>query len=191
MGGPSWTSRVNSGLPRVLRGAGLAACCAALGAAGHAIAGGQLPEPGPTLLLTVLLAGVGIALADRQRGLPSIVATVGATQVGLHVLLDALAHGQSGSHLPPSVPAPVDPVAMSAVHVVATLLTALLLAGAERSVFALAGVLGWLLRGVPVRPLTILASGPPRAVPPAEPAHRELSLLLRSVHGRRGPPVAL
>ena len=180
------------GAPRVIRGVGLAVCCAALGVAGHAVAGGRLPAPGTTVVLTVLLAAAGIALADRQRGLPAIASTVGGTQVGLHLLLNALAHGHVAGADPPALP--IDPVAMTGVHAVATIITALLLAGAERSMFALAGVLGWLLRGVPVRPFVIPVCGPPVVVPAVPAVHvaaGELRLLLRRVHGRRGPPVLL
>jgi hypothetical protein len=177
------------GVPRVARGVGLAVCCAALGVAGHAAASGRLPELGPAVVLTVLLAAAGIALADRQRGLPAIASTVGGTQVGLHFLLDVLGHGHAAGATPPAPPA--DPVVMTGVHVVAAIVTALLLAGAERSIFALAGVLGWLLRGVPVRPLAMPACGPPVALPIMDGTPGELRLLLRRIHGRRGPPVPL
>jgi hypothetical protein len=177
------------GVPRVIRGVGLAVCCAALGVAGHVAASGRLPAPGPTAVLTVLLAAAGIALADRQRGLPAIASTVGGTQVGLHFLLDALAHGHVAGADPPAPP--IDPVAMTGVHAVAAIVTALLLAGAERSIFALTGVFAWLLRGVPVRPFTVPACGPPVVLPAVHVAAGELRLLLRRVHGRRGPPVLL
>ena len=177
------------GVPRLARGAGLAVCCAALGVAGHAAAGGQLPAPGPTVVCTVLLAIAGIALADRQRGLPAIASAVGGTQAGMHLLLDALAPGHAGHPVPPVSPA--DPVAMTGLHVVAAIVTALLLAGAERSIFALAAVLGWLFRGVPARPVAVLSPGPLVALPALDVPVCELRLLLCRMHGRRGPPSPL
>lgn len=181
------------GALRVVRGVGLAVCCAALGVTGHALAGGQLPAPGPTVVCTVLLAMVGIALADRRRGLPAIASTVGGTQVGLHFLLHALAPGHTGhtSHAAPVLPG--DPVMMAGVHAVAAIVTALLLAGAEGSLFTLTSVLGWLLRRVPVEPPAgPRACGPLVLLLPAVTATvGELRLLLCRIHGRRGPPVLL
>jgi hypothetical protein len=83
---------------------------------------------------------------------------------------------------------------MTSVHAVAAIVTALLLAGAERSIFVLASVLGWLLRGVPVRPLYVRACGPLVLLPARSDTAAttdELRLLLCRVHGRRGPPVLL
>jgi hypothetical protein len=165
-------------MPRVVRGAGLAGCCATLGVAGHAAAGGELPPLAPTALLTFVLAGLGIALADRRRGFGSMLLVVVATQVGMHVLLAALAHGHGLI--------PVD-TGMVAFHAAAALVTALLLAGAEGSVFALAAVLGWLLRGIPLRPLLVPAVAPAVRLRPATPP-AELRLMMRRAHGRRGPP---
>jgi hypothetical protein len=173
------------GAPRVLRGATLAVCCSALGVAGHATAGGALPAFGSTVLLTTLLAGAGIALADRQRGPLAIMSAVAGTQLVMHVSLDVLVH-HPGS-------ASGEPVAMTGLHAAAALVTWLLLTGAEGAVFAIVDVLGWLLRRVA-----------PLATTPAAPAAHErtparllatpalsplLQVLLRRVHQRRGPPV--
>jgi len=177
------------GMLRVVRGVGLAVCCAALGVTGHALTSGQLPAPGPTVVCTVLLAMAGIALADRRRGLPAIAATVGGTQVGLHFLLLALAHDHT-SHAAPVLPA--GPVVMASVHAVAAIVTTLLLAGAERSLFTLTSLLGWLLRRLPVRPPAGLRARDPLVLLPAVPATAgALRLLLCRIHGRRGPPVLL
>jgi hypothetical protein len=153
-----------------------------LGVAGHVAAGGGLPAAGPVVLLTLLLVGVGVALAGRQRGLPAILATLSGTQLVLHVLLDALAHDHAAVR-------PVDPVAMVVLHGVAVVVTGVLLAGAERSVFAVGAVLAWLLRGVPVGRPQIGAWPCWSARPVAGAATGELPVLLRRVHGRRAPPV--
>lgn len=176
----------------MLRGAGLALCCATLGVAAHAAAGGDLPAFGPTALLTVVLAGAGVALADRRRGLPAILAIVGGAQVGLHVLLDSLAHHSPAESLTMTSAAPaLGPVVMTGLHAAAALVMALLLAGAERSAFVLGAVLDWLLGAVPVRPFTPPAWAAAVAEPVAVVSSGELRLLLRRVHGRRGPPVLL
>jgi hypothetical protein len=168
----AWATR---GVPRASRGVALAGCSAALAVAAHAAAGGSVPSPGLTLVLTVLLAGAGTALADRRRGFPAILAAVGASQLGMHVLLaglgqdhSAAGHGSAehGSAVHGSavhggvVPAPV---AMVALHVAATVLIAVLLARAENTAFALAAVLRWIAGVVeigcrPLMPLTPLVS---------------------------------
>lgn len=176
MNGRGWATR---GVPRVVRGAGLAACCATLGVAGHAVAGGDLPPAGPTALLTMVLAGAAVALADRRRGFWSILLVVGAAQVAMHVLLAALAHDGHSTGLG---------AAMITFHAVAALVTAVLLAGAEASVFALAAVLAWLLRLVPPRPLPAVPAVAPAVRPRTGPPGTELRLLVRRAYGRRGPP---
>lgn len=148
--------------------------------AGHAAAGGALPSVGLTAVLTGLLAGAGVALADRQRGFWCILAAVGGSQLAMHVLLERLGHDHGGSG---------QPALMLAVHAVAALVVAALLAGAERSVFAVFAVLRWLLRGLAavVRPLPVPAAAVGLAG--AEPAGSIMvDVLLRRVHARRGPP---
>lgn len=170
------------GLPRVLRGVALAGCSAALTVAAHSAAGGLGPSTGLTIVLTVLLAGAGVALADRRCGFPAILAAVGASQLGMHLLLSTLGH----PHGAPSVSAP-----MAALHAVAAVLTAVLLAGGEDAVFAVAAVLRWLLGGLPAgpHPLPALGAAPPRVG--TEWIFRSIfvDVLLRRVHARRGPPV--
>ncbi|SHE65293.1 hypothetical protein SAMN05444320_101681 [Streptoalloteichus hindustanus] len=163
------------------RGAALALSSATLAVAAHAAAGGSVPDTGLAAVLTVLMAGAGTAMADRRRSAPAILAALGGSQVLLHVLLQALA-GHGAHHAPPGF----DPSRMVATHVVATLLTAALLVGAERAVFAVAAALAMLLprrlapppAWAPLR----LASVPIGTVP------LPLDVLLRRVHTRRGPP---
>lgn len=179
------------GAPRVLRGVTLAGCSAALTVAAHAAAGGSVPSPGLTLVLTVLLAGAGVALADRRRGFPAILAAVAASQLGMHVLLAGLGHGHGGAAagLGPGGGAST-PVAMVVLHAVAAVITAVLLAGAENAVFAVAAVLRWLLGAVAVgcRPLPPL--GPQVCRIPGFRTFNSfiVDVLLRRVHARRGPP---
>ncbi|MCP2260564.1 hypothetical protein LX15_004282 [Streptoalloteichus tenebrarius] len=165
------------------RGVALAVSSATLAVAAHAAAGGSVPDTGLAAVLTVLLAGAGTALADRRRGPVAILAALGGSQFLLHVLLQALAgHGHGPHHALPGF----DPGLMTAAHVGAALLTAGLLLGAERSVFAVATALAMLLprrlsplpAWAPLRPVTV----------PAEPVSPPFSVLLRRVVARRGPP---
>lgn len=163
-----------------MRGAAVAGCSAALAVTGHAAAGGALPPVGLTVVLTALLAGAGVALADRQRGFLSILAAVGGSQLAMHVLLERLAHAHGGAD---------QPALMVVVHAMATVVVAAALAGAERSVFAVVAVLRWLLRGLDVvvrPPLAPVTAGPAAVAGP--PGSITLDVLLRRVNARRGPP---
>ncbi|MGH3620930.1 MAG: hypothetical protein ACRDQ5_03960, partial [Sciscionella sp.] len=140
------------GALRALRGGLLALCSGALAVAAHALAGGAGPDTGLTLLLTALVGLAGVALADRRRCGLAILGALGVSHLGAHLILTTLAHHQHAMH--------VDGALMTAAHVSAVLLTAVLLTRAEAAVFASAAALAMLL---PRRPLS-------RPVPPATPA---------------------
>jgi len=182
-GGGRWASR---GAPRLLRGAGLAVCCASLGIAGHALAGGGPPAPAPVLLGALVIAGAGVALADRQRGLPAILVTVAGTQLAMHVLLDAFGHGPHGSPASGG-----GATLMVGAHATAALVTAVLLAGAERAVYAVGAVLDWLLRTLPARPLVVPGPRSFTSLPAGGSLPGLVGQLVVRLHGRRGPPVPL
>lgn len=171
------------GAIRVLRGTGLAVCCAVLGVTGHMAAGATAPPAGPTVLFTVLLAAAGITLADRQRHPLTIAGAVAGTQLGMHLLLSALAHRH-----------PVAPggstFAMFVAHAAATLIMAWLLVGAERAVFALVALLYWLLHRVSgLSKVGPVAGAPVVMVLPATPTTATaLQQLLVRINARRGPP---
>jgi hypothetical protein len=138
----------------------------------------MLPDPGLTALLTVGVAGVGIALADRRRGQGAILLVLGAAQLATHVLLSVAGQG---------MPDMVDPLVMTGAHAAAVLVAAVLLARADAVVLGLAGLLAMLL------PLVLVAPPPP--VGPlvswrvAVPVDRAMAVLLRRTSPRRGPPV--
>jgi hypothetical protein len=182
---------------RLLRGVTLAACSAALTVTAHATAGGSVPwasSPGLTLVLTVLLAGAGVALAGRRRGFPTILAAVSGSQLAMHVLLTGLGHGHDATGVTdaaaPAAPAAPASVAMVVLHIVAAVLTAVLLAGAENAVFTIVGVLHWILSAaaVVVRPLPSHATLGSWAPGPTASGGSLMDVVLRRVHGRRGPP---
>lgn len=140
----------------------------------HALAHGGLPDTALTLLLTGLVGWIGAALADRTRGPLGLLGVLGLAQAGMHVVLGELM-GHGGEH-----------VAMYLAHAVATLLTAVIQAHAESMLRVAVARLrlllpvGWRQAPVTGRPVARIVA-PPIDAP-------VLTVLLRRVHGRRGPP---
>ncbi|OLT40704.1 hypothetical protein BJF85_05290 [Saccharomonospora sp. CUA-673] len=161
----------------------LAGLSAALSVTAHGLAGGGLPHPLTTLLLATLVGWVATATAHRTHGTLGILAVLGTGQLATHTLLTLISgHGLEGGEGP----------AMLAGHVLATAATAGLLAHAETMLAAAASAARWLLRPVtsPVQapPATPAPTRLPRALPDDAP-RVVVDILLRRVHGRRGPPV--
>ncbi|WP_243790717.1 hypothetical protein [Saccharopolyspora gloriosae] len=172
------------GADRALRGLGLAATSSSLSVAAHAAAGGSTPDLGTTFVITTLLSAACVALADRRRGLSSIVGAVGAMQVSLHLFLQlAGSHqgviGQRGL--------PLDPTLMTLGHVLAGLLVAVLLHRAEDALFVIVSTLRLTLArkmSVPLPPVTTR----PSVCLPAEPVLLIELLIQQRIHALRGPP---
>lgn len=172
-----------TGVLRVCRGVVLAVTSAALAIAAHAVGGGDLPGTGLTVLLTVGVAAVGIAMADRRCSGLSILVVLGFAQLATHVLLsfesmDMHMHHGAGPH--------VNGPLMLAAHAVAVPLTAALLAKADAVLFLVAAVLARLL---PVL-LTVppVPGAPARPLPRLHPRDRVTAVLLARSNARRGPP---
>src|SRR6202000_51444 len=156
------------GAPRMWRGVALAITSAMLAVAAHAAAGGGLPDPGLTALLTIGVAAVGVALADRRRSAGAIIAVLGAAQLATHTVLSFAETGLTGNvHM--IVHGYTLP--MLGAHAVAVLLTAWLLSRADDAIFLVAAALGRLwprlfaLPAIPDRPRRSrpAAAGPDRA----------------------------
>jgi hypothetical protein len=152
---------------------------AALAVAAHAVSGGMVPDLGLTALLTVGVAAVGIAMADRRRSQGTILLVLGAAQLATHVLLSVASQDMSRDV--------VNPLVMTGAHAAAVVLAAALLARADAVVLGLAGVVAALLPRVLVTP-------PPPVGPPvswcwAVPVDRAMAVLLCRASPRRGPPV--
>jgi hypothetical protein len=168
---------------RVARGLLLAVTSASLSVAAHGAAGGSLVEFTPVLPLVLLIAGAATALADRYRSPLAILAALGAAQLAQHQLLDLMHHHAPTGGLG------FDAVQMTAAHVLAVLGTGLVLVKADAALVSLVNAVSRLL------PRTS-APGPVE-LPPRVTARRPapgaplIELLLRSVNGRRGPPVLL
>ncbi|MFI9449290.1 hypothetical protein [Amycolatopsis sp. NPDC052450] len=157
---------------------------AALAVTAHMIGDGDLPDTAMTLLLTVLIGWNAAALAAKARGPLATIVDLGAGQVVMHLVLSSLS-----THEPHGEPAPLSGgLAMTIAHVVATLVTALLLAKADG---LLLGVLACLRALVPfiLNALPVPAAvASPVLARPAGPGHL-VRVDLRRVHGRRGPPL--
>lgn len=159
----------------MVRGAMLAVSSTTLAVTAHGVAGGGWPETLPLLPLSLLIALAGTALADRWRGSWTIIGALGATELAQHVLLSVM-HGESlfGSGV------------MTCAHLVALLLTAVMLAKADAAIVAVAGAVRRLLPMVPSFPhpdTVVVAPVLPR------PSGHVLDVLFRRALRRRGPPV--
>lgn len=172
------------GALRMWRGVVLAVTSAMLAVAAHAVAGGGLPDPGLTAMLTIGVAAIGVALARHRRSIGFILTVLGAAQLTTHVLLSYAETGLTGMHMVShgySLP-------MLGAHAVAVLISAWLLARADDAIFLVASALDRLLPRLlspPVVPET------PRHPSPAPAGQdRSTTVLLRRSNARRGPPVA-
>lgn len=165
------------------RGVVLAVTSAALAIAAHAVGGGDLPGTGLTVLLTVGVAAVGIAMADRRCSGVSILVVLGVAQLATHLLLsfesmDMYMNSGAGPH--------VDGSTMLAAHAVAVPLTALLLTKADAALFLVAAVLARLLPTMLAIPP--VPEAPARPLPRLRPVDRVATVLLCRSNARRGPP---
>jgi hypothetical protein len=95
-----------------------------LSVAGHGAAGGQLPGPGPVLLVTAAFSLLCPALTTRRRNFSSLLGVLLLTQFFAHPLFVVLAGHHSSAMIG------VNP-AMLAGHLLAAALCALLLAHGE------------------------------------------------------------
>lgn len=152
----------------------LAVSSTTLAVTAHGVAGGGWPEALPVLPLSLLIALAGTALADRWHGSWTIIGALGVTELAQHVLLSVM-HGDSvfASGL------------MTCSHLVALLLTAVLLARADAAIVAVAGAVRRLLPQVPSFPHPDLVVAMAVRTPPSH----VIEVLLRTALGRRGPPV--
>lgn len=159
-----------------MRGVLLTFSNAGLAITAHALAGGGLPDTSLTLVLTGIVGWIGAALAEKTKGLLGILTVLASAQLTMHLVLGTLM-----SHLVPSA-------GMVLTHTAATSMTAFVLAHAESMLLAAGSSLllllpaVWRLTPVPAPPNVT-------GVPVRSPGHTPLlSVLLRRVHGRRGPP---
>lgn len=179
---------------RVTRAVALTAVTVVLAASAHAAAGGALPSLWALLALTVPTACVAALITRRRLSTPLVLGLLGGGQFALHQGFSVLASaghcgaGHSGHHVvvsacssaPHHDPSP----GMLAAHVVATLLTGLLLARGEQVLWAL------VTRLHPRLPLLQRLNLPvaPRLARTPEPLFARPRTVSAAVPVRRGPP---
>ena len=184
------------GAARLARAASFGVATLALAAGAHVAAGGGLPSMTVLAVLAVPVMVAAMALTGRRCGPVLLLASMAGAQVLLHETLEALtaqvpsdmagqmstASAAMGGHA--MAHAGGWSVAMTAAHVAATLVTALLLARGEQALWQLVSRLLPRLPGDPV----VVGSRPRRA-----PALVSVPALAPSVAsggpGLRGPPV--
>lgn len=158
----------------------LACCSAALGMVAHGTAGGGVPDTSVAVVLMVLVAWAGSSFAWTRHGLPSMLAVLGASQLGMHALMALMAHEPLTTG---------DPTLMLLGHALATVATAGLLLRADAALHLLETAITYLRGLLRVAHL----AGVPRPAParpvPVDHVRTLLSVDLRRAHGRRGPPV--
>lgn len=167
----------------LVRGVTLAGLCTLLTAIGHVAGGGSLPDLALVAVLFPLLAGVLTTAARRCTSFAGAVLTLAAGQVALHQLLDAL---HPGHHDPGS--AAVAGPAMVAMHVLATLATAVVVRGADRAVVAVADALRRIVPRRSPAPAVTAPLSAPVVVGPA--VDLRLARARTAPVLRRGPPAA-
>ncbi|TCO64612.1 hypothetical protein [Actinocrispum wychmicini] len=161
----------------------MAVASAALAIGAHGMAGGGTPDTALAVLLTMIVAWAGTSVAARHQGPFAVLTALGTAQLAMHLVLNYVLPTHTGHHTQP-----VAPAAMWATHVTATLLTAVLLANADRALSVVASGIR-LLRDL-VRPPTFAAVPGATYVLAASPQCSDhiRRVVLRKVHSRRGPP---
>ena len=185
------------GATRLARAASFGVATLTLAAGGHVAAGGGLPSMTILAILAVPVTMAAMALAGRRCGPVLLLASMAGAQVLLHETLKALtaqAPGDMASQISAGSASAMGGHAMAhadgwsatmtAAHVVATVVTALLLARGEQALWQLVSRLLPALPGDP----TPVGSRPHRA-----PALVSVPALVPSVvcggPGLRGPPL--
>lgn len=167
---------------RLARAAVVTVSATLLGAAGHALAGGEIRPPG-VLLAGLALLGPAWLLAGRERGWIPIAAAQLAGQQAVHTVLESTGGmSMTGGLLPHEL--------MLHAHTVSAVLVAGWLRRGERHTWAVArraahAVAGWLRRVAAPRPVPTVPV--PARRPTAFPLAR-LGTVLRHALVRRGPP---
>ena len=183
---------------RALRGAAVALVGLGVAAAGHVAAGGALTVS-PLLLLVVVLVTAATALASGTCwSFARLLATLAGLQVVAHLVLwfdaggraadprlSAVASVGSG-HAHSSALGGLTPGMLTA-HLVAVVVAAVLLAGADAALALLVALAQRLTRAVVVR----RPAPRPRLVGAAGAPSRRPRVLEDGALGRRGPPGAL
>ncbi|WP_090014514.1 hypothetical protein [Lentzea albidocapillata] len=139
----------------------------------HSSADGRLPDAGLVLSLVALLTWATAGFARQELTWRKLLLLIGGGQLAMHVLVSLAAFRHTHE---------AEPARMLASHVVATALTVVVLAVAERTVLALARAVTSALP----RRLTVLPATAPLVV--ATPSLAPTSIVFLNVLSWRGPP---
>ncbi|MBE1577492.1 hypothetical protein ACFORH_09940 [Amycolatopsis roodepoortensis] len=176
------TPTSSRGPVRRLRGGAVGVLTGTLATGAHAGTSGRVPDLGVVVLLVALLSWVAYAFAGRRRGPLAILGLVAGGQLAMHACLTFLTWQSHAHH----AETPGNGLSMAAGHAAATLVVAMVLAGAEHVVFALTALIASVLpRRLTPRP----ATAPLRIHVPLVVEFPAAEALLRDVLSRRGPPV--
>ena len=187
------------GATRLARAATFGVAVLTIAAGAHVSAGGALPSVTVLALLVVPVTVAALAVTSRRCGLALLLGSMGAAQVILHQTLMALttqvpsdmasqmsAHPAAAMGGQAMAQADGRSVTMTAAHVLATVVTAFLLARGEQALWQL---VSRMLPALPSEPI-VLGHGCPQtpalvSVPALAPS------LVSGGLGLRGPPVRL
>jgi hypothetical protein len=145
----------------------------ALAVLAHTSADGHLPDAGLVFSLVALLTWACSGFARHELTPGRLLVLIGGGQLAMHLMM-SLASSRHEHE--------ADPVRMAASHVVATVLTVVVLAVAERTVLTVARA----LTSVLPRRLTPLPATAPLVV--ATPCRVPTAIVLLDVPSWRGPP---
>jgi hypothetical protein len=187
---------------RLARASAVAATTVALALVAHVLGGGAIPSPLVVGSLVAVVLAAAVPVGGRRLGPVGATALLGLGQLGLHGCLDALAgmgcvpgpkmagHLHATQLACATAPAHLGPhatgaggSAMLALHVVATLAAALLIAGTDRALVHVASWLGPLVALLVSVALPASAALPVRAENRRAPGRRAVGVV-----ALRGPP---
>ncbi len=160
-----------------------------LSVSGHILAGGALPAPATAATLLGVTAAGSIALSGRRWTVSALVSVLLGVQVVCHLALAGSPAGHLANHRHAAHGASAS---MVAAHVLAAVVTAVLLSRGESWCWRLVALLSR-----PVHVAALLTARTPQAfgAPSPAPAVGSLpvlrSLLLGDAQPRRGPPALL
>ncbi|MDX8149036.1 hypothetical protein SK854_43435 [Lentzea sp. BCCO 10_0061] len=139
----------------------------------HSSADGQLPDAGLLFSLVALLTWATTGFARHELTWQRLLLLIGGGQLAMHVLVSLAAFRHAHE---------AEPSRMIASHVVATALTVVVLAAAERSILTLARA----VKATLPRRLAVLPATAPLVV--ATPSLAPTAIVFLDVLSWRGPP---
>lgn len=187
-----------SGTARWARGSTVGLTATGLALAGHAVAGGGTPPALRLAVLTVVAVLISVGLSGRRWNLGLLLAVLLTAQGAVHVAFGDLtnaAAARASTHLHPGGAVHgmvVDPAGWHIVgaHLLAALLTALLLRRGEAWCWWLVAMVATPLRAVRLLSVSVApAAATPTVGVERRPMFRQIRLLMLS-QARRGPPAA-